>query len=285
MASSSSCCIRRDIVSFEEDGGGLFDDVCDLCTVVLCCGEKPARLDSVRAQLPRLRPLRRVELCFFAGRKRCGGSAHPAHDLARNVRYLFEDALARGVRRLLVLEDDFLVPRPLTPAEATSISTFLGSQAEEDDVDVYGLGNCALPTIDTLFGEHHRAAFSYLMCSHACFFSSRYMRAVVDGFAERDIPADFPPVDHWPWHLKASAFYYHKPLVLQTFPPTENQVESWKRSAGKDHVNLELLFETIRALRLHEQPQPGWNLIYLSGYVFYSLLLLGVAALVRVAQR
>lgn len=282
-----SCCIRRDVVSF--DGGGIFDDVCEMCAVILCCGEEPARLGSVQRELPRLRPLRHVELCFFAGREACG-AAHSAHDLSRNYVYLFRDALARGVGRLLVLEDDFQVPRPLEPEEVASISAFLAAE----DVDVYGLGNVSLPTLDTLFSQHHRAAFSGLLSTQACFYSAGYMRTVVDFFGERDVPADFRPFDHWPSFFKASAYRYCKPLVVQTFPSTENQRTSWWSTARPDdHVSATaaragttMLVGGLRLLNLHEQAQPGWDLIYVAtNCLFFPLLLLFVAALAAVILR
>ena len=284
---SSCCCFRREIVSFEDEaGGGIFDDVCDMCAVILCCGETPKRLDSVRVQLRRLRPLRRVELCFFGGREACD-SAHSAHDLSRNLRCLFEEALARGVRRFLLLEDDFEIPRPLEPKDVASIRAFLISH---EDLDIYGLGNWALPTPGTILSTHQRATLNALYTTHACIYTARYMTTVVDFFRGRDIPPDFHACDTWPYYFKASAYRFYKPLVVQTFPATENQSQSWGIAPGHDagpreDIFMQLLVWALRGLRLHEEVQPGWDRIYAAPYVFYGLALLAAAALLRLLQR
>ncbi len=270
-SSSSSCLLRREIVTFD---GGLFEAVCDVCAVIVCCGEQPERLRSVRMELARLQPLRRVELYFFAGREACNGASTTEHDLSRNFKLLFEDALARRARRIMILEDDFQVPRPLLPDEVTSICAFLDKSQEDDDaVDVYGLGNLALPTLDTVLSEHQRAAFGWLTTAHACFYGARYMRTVLDFFEGDDVPADFIPIDHWPGFFKASAFRYCRPLVVQTFPATTNQRTCWNKTASVALVKM--LMGVIKLVKLDERAQPGWGLIYFgTSYVFYLIVLL-----------
>jgi hypothetical protein len=253
---------------------GTFDAVCDACFVIACCGQEPARLPSINLQLDVLRPASAVDICIFSGDERCEQSIGVGHDLMRNYAYVFGQALRAGAARALVLEDDFQVEGPLLESDVGEIATFIASR----DPAVYGLGNLMLPTPDTFFARHQRAARSCLMMAQACFYSAAYMQTVLDFFwncCAGEPPADFYGVDWWPWFFKATAYRYYKPLVLQTFPPTRNQVEDWNRLApfprfpGQGNLTV----ACIQALGLDAKIQPGWRIAYwVTTYGLYLLL-------------
>jgi len=266
------CLLRRDVLTFER---GLFDGACDACFVIACCGVNPSRTENMMANLQNFRPLRRVEIFVFEGHRACPGSQSTAHDLMRNYYRLFQHALSRSARRILVLEDDFEVRTAPLEKDAQRIAAFL----EAMDPDVYGLGNFfVMPTPSTLWSYHQQAFGSCLPCSQACFYGEAYMRTIVDYFpgGPSDVPSDFWAVDWWPFFFSARTFRYRRPIVMQTFPQTENQSTGWAvciRGLKLPSPLLELCVLAFKKLEIHERPQPGWDILYfLSNHVLYPAL-------------
>jgi hypothetical protein len=270
-----ACLTRRYLAHFER---GRFDEVCQACYVIVCCGERPARLAAMTAELEVLRPLRAVDVCLFAGHRSCPLSEHSAHDLNNNFMYVFRDALRRGAERALVLEDDFHI-ESIEDDDVSSVVEFLRGNKP----CVYGLGNVMQPTPGTLFLRHQKSGGGFT-ASHACFYSSAYMQKIVNFFAEvfaDRIPADFYCNDRWPEFFHAEIYRYYKPLLTQLLPATENQTEGWARCKpgnrlGKFHHEWFRTF--LRWLNLHRETQPGWKILYfVYGYgpfIFLAAILL-----------
>jgi hypothetical protein len=258
------CLTRRYLAHFERPR---FDEACQACYVIVCCGERPARLGAMTAELEVLRPLRAVDVCLFAGHRSCPLSEHSAHDLNNNFLYVFRDALRRGAERALVLEDDFHVER-FEDDDASSIADFLRA----NNPCVYGLGNFMVPTLGTVLSRHQKLSggSGTFSSSHATFFGREYMRKVVDffegAFGGRP-PADFQCVDKWPEFFGATVFRYHRPLVTQVFARTENQTEGWTRCkpGSLNPLQTSGVVMLLRGLNLHNKTQPGWNILYFVG--------------------
>ena len=270
-------CLRRYQRHFPQ---GLFDEVCQACYVIVCCGERPARLGAMTSELEVLRPLRTVDVCVFAGYRSCPLSEHTSEDIAGNFLYVFRDALQSGADRALILEDDFHV-EAFEDADVASVCAFL----RENNPDVYGLGNFMRPTHGTLLSRHQKSGGGFVM-AQACFYSRGYMRKIVDFFAEvfsNRVPADFYCIDHWPEFFHAEIYRYYKPLLTQLLPATESQTEGWMRcKPGKllPRWYNEWVGVFLRWLRLHKETQPGWNILYFLhayGRIVVLLVTLAVA--------
>ena len=273
------CLTRRYSAHFAQ---GRFDEICQACYVIVCCGEQPTRLGAMTAELEALRPLRTVDVCVFAGHRSCPLSEHSAHDLNNNFLYVFRDALQSGAERVLILEDDFHVER-FEDDDVASVCEFLRGNKP----CVYGLGNFMVPTLGTVLSRHQKFSsnFGTFSSSHATFFSRSYMRGVVDFFDEvfgGRPPADFHCVDKWPEFFNASIFRYYKPLITQVFTHTENQADGWTRCkpGSLNPLKTSGVVAFLRSLNLHNKTQPGWKVLYFLGnfgqLVAFALLALGL---------
>ena len=256
---------------------GVFNSACDACFVIACCGADFAREGEMRMQLDRLKPFSTVSVWIFAGYAKCQGSASVAHDLMRNYLQIFELAAERRYKRILILEDDFEIEEELCEEDTTSIANFIS----KSDPEMYGLGNWMMtPTPETMLLKHQKAVASIMLVSQACFYSARYMSRVLS-FFQGHIggipPATFASVDWWPWYFQASSYRFHRPLVMQKFPATENQVKGWKSNTPVV-FNFPFAVDTavrfLRLLGLHQKVQPGWSIIYaLTSYSVFVILL------------
>jgi hypothetical protein len=238
---------------------GVFDAVCDACFVILCCeGSGWRREPSIRATLRELRPCARTELYFFRGRSQCAAE----RDLALNLLHVFQVARSRGYRRVLVLEDDAEVHPAFRPRHAADIAAFVRAT----DPEVYGLGNHATPTPLTVWAKHQKAAFSRLLFTQAVLYSAAYMAAALQRQAE--LLSRAPHCDQWPRYLRATAYRFHLPVVVQTFPRTENR-DRWALRPGQsalgravDGLVVEAALAFFRATKLETRVEPGWRLMY-----------------------
>jgi len=253
---------------------GIFDTVADCTYVLLCCGSKPAREANVRQQLPILSPTTRVKLIYNSGYKACTLTKCAQEDMARAQLYIFQDALRNNYQRILLLEDDFMVLRPISHEDIHQIVTFI----REKDPSAYGLGNFSIPMVSSLFAHHQRLVGNYLGAAHAVLYNRDFMTQTVEYYAEHGL-GDMLMNDQLTSKLPMVENYrYYKPLVYQIFPLTENQISGWSHSLPA--FSMPLVTGSIRMMNLDRQVQPGYTILYILPYVLYMVLIVVVIVVV-----
>lgn len=253
---------------------GIFDTVADCTYVLLCCGPKPAREYNVRHQLPILSPTTRVKLIYNSGCNTCILTKCPQEDMARAQLYIFQDALKNNYRRILILEDDFMVLQPIPHADVHQIVTFI----RENDPSAYGLGNFSIPTVSSLFAYHQRLVGNYLGAAHAVFYNRDFMTQTVKYYDDNGM-GDMLMNDQLTSKLPLVENYrYYKPLVYQTFPLTENQISGWSHTIPA--FLMPLVTGSIRMMKLDRQVDPGYTILYNIPYVLYMVLIIVILVVI-----
>jgi hypothetical protein len=265
-------CINKIVdLSFNH---GIFDEIIDCTYVLLCCGPKPQRENSVYKNLDVLRPTSNVKLIYNNGYKNCCISTSPMDDMAAAQIYIFKHALKNNYNRILFLEDDFTVPSELKVTDVINITKFI----KDKDPCLYGLGNFMIPTPLTLLSLHQVPIFNFIPLAHAVIYNKTYMEKAIEYYSY------YSPVVHQdmlPLKLKEMKYYrYYKPLIYQTFPQTENQVKSWKKIFNSNFL-LSFVLNSIKIIKLDKQIQPGYTIVYSVSYLFYILILVTLYVTVK----
>lgn len=267
-------CINK-IVTLTNDKG-IFDDIIDCTYVLLCCGVNPQREKNVYTQLDLLNPSKKIILVFNNGYKTCDQSSSPTDDMTKAQLYIFNHALENDYKRILYLEDDFFVKKPLNPKDIISICTFI----KKNNPSIYGLCNVSLPTPSTLLSSHQKAVKNILYLAHAVIYNQKYMKETILFRANNTkeymtdvVSGHIPNIEN---------YRYYKPLIYQTFPPTENQKISWKTIFPKyfGNIGTTTLHTFIKLTNLDNKVEPGFTLIYLFPFIFYGIIFLFILFLI-----
>ena len=220
-------------------------DACIDCTYILIMEGSP-REKHIREQVARSGITSRVVYQYNRGYKKCDKGLRiqgTNYDLEHALKNVFRDALDRGYKRIIVLEEDCeFDDRIRNPIIVDDICGFL----VDNNPHVYTLGSF-LPVVNPLtFSNHQR-----LLCnagSHAIVYSDTYMKWLTNNdciFGH----VDFETNRHW------SKFTYKLPLAYQKVTHTENVENGWK-----------IPFQILNALifkpsGIDRQVQPGYDLI------------------------
>ena len=149
------CIFKIDTIELNDT---IFDSIIDRTYVILCCGEI-----YVKKNINILRPTKYVDLIYFMGYKDCDKSVNTANDLLNNNIYVIKDAIKNNYNRILVLEDDFFLRKPLENKDINNITEFI----KENNPDVYTLGCFGIPTISTIMYKHQKL-LNNIMTKHEC---------------------------------------------------------------------------------------------------------------------
>ena len=258
-----------------ETEGGIFDEIVDCTYVLLCCGKNPQREENVYIQLNILKPSKHIIIVYNSGYKLCKYSSNPSDDLRNAQLYIFNHALDNNYKRILYLEDDFYLTQQIPNKDIESITRFIN----KEDPTIYGLGNLAIPTLPTLFSKHQKALGNLIYISHAIIYNQKYMKNAI--LFKANNPKEYM-IDQISSHIPNSKNYrYYKPLIYQTFPVTENQVNSWQIMFPKPlkKIGLNNLQKFIKTTKLDKTHEPGFKIIYILPYIFYTIIFIFVLLL------
>jgi hypothetical protein len=243
-----------------------FDKVIDCTYVLLCCGLHPQRLSSVLKNIKMLRPSNKVTFIFNNGFSNCNFSKTINHNLILMQLYIFNDSLRKRYNRILYLEDDFELKQEIDKYDIQQISTFI----ENENPEVYGLGNFSFPTMQGIFQKHQHVINNFLGCSHAMMYNQSYMKKYIEFIGKTKNPENLS-IDFIPSFLdNIQAYRYYKPLVYQKFPATENQLNGWKNQMGNLKSKLAIFF--VRLLNLNSNLEPGYSIVYALPFIVYICL-------------
>lgn len=244
----------------------IFDDIADCTYVVLCCGDHPKRLPNVLKNIHILNPTHTVKLVYNKGFKSCPISTTVAHDLVNIQSYIFRDAIDNNYNRILYLEDDFTLKNPLSKKDYSSINKFI----KENNPDVYGIGNFSFPKINYIFSSHEKVLLNFLGMAHCVFYNKNYMNKCLEYYREN---AENTMTDIVTKEINnIEAYRYYKPLVYQTLPNTDNQKNGWAKTMGNFLTTISILF--IKLVGLDNNLEPGYTILYMLPYIFYTLIVI-----------
>jgi len=250
----------------------IFDDIADCTYVILCCGKEPLRLPNVMENIKLLNPTHTVKLIYNKGFKNCPLSNTVAHDLVNIQSYVFRDAIKNKYKRILYLEDDFQLKEKIKEKDYKNIINFI----QQKNPDVYGLGNCAFPTLISIFKAHEKVLFNFLGLAHAIFYNRNYMYKCLEYYKEN---GENTMPDIVTKSIKnIEAYRYYKPLVYQTLPSTDNQKNSWNKTMGNFLSSISLFM--IKLLKLDTRLEPGYTIIYFAPYIIYIIIALMIIYIV-----
>ena len=231
------------------------------------------RHEQVLAQIRDV-PLSKIYIQYNEGYKNCEKTLKqqtPIYDVLEAYKQAFTHALNNNYNRVLIFEDDAIidVDRVYCPKTIQSIKKFI----EHNNPKVYSLG--AIPALSHplyLLNEHRKYLIG--LAFHAVLYNESFMRffTTLDPLKVRGKTIDAFVKDYVP------VYGYHQPLIYQTFPSTENK-EYWGKNAA-------FLQRCIAFLKLHKQPQPGFDRAYMITdaiwYVVFSAVIISTFLSVKI---
>jgi hypothetical protein len=235
-------CYRLVEEVFEVPGN--FESCID-CTYVLIMEGTP-REEQIRKHVTTAGITSRVVYQYNKGYKKCHKKLRISstnYDLEHALKNVFGDALGKGYKRILVLEDDCeFDDRIRNPLIIDDICNFLVNK----NPNVYSLG-AFLPVVNPLtFSNHQRLLLN--SGSHAIIYNDEYMRWLMNNDCILG-HTDFETNRHW------SKFTYKLPLAYQKMTRTENVENGWK-------IPFQILNTLIfTPAGIDRQVQPGYDLI------------------------
>lgn len=266
-------CYRYVELRLGPRGKGLFEGAVDATYVLMMEGS--SREAKAIQQLREFVPQSTVRIQYNKGFKKCTKPdwvKQTYNDLAHAYATAFEHAMARGYKKVLVLEDDFIFDKNNIYHDAPHIAKFL---RERDDWDSYNMGS--LFSFSVPWGTHRRI-LGVSSPTHAVVYNERYMKQFL-----KDV-TDMDHVDAYYNGLQMRMYCYYTPAVFQTFPETANQ-KTWKvdpnfskmimQTSGLAyrHDNYRSMYHGMQAL--------FWGLL---GVLFVIVVVLAVMAAVRVGR-
>jgi hypothetical protein len=205
------------------------------------------REKQIYHELVKAEPTSKVVFQYNEGYKKCEKSLRkegPNYDLEHAIKHIFKDALVRGYKRILVLEDDCeFDERIRNPEVIHDLNTFLLSK----DPSVYNFGSILpiVSPIDVVMNKkHHFMMFN--TTAHATVYNDTYMKyAINHNFMMGH--TDFETNRH------LSKYTYKYPLAYQKVEKTENSQEGW----GGIWPVVELFL--IKPFGIDKEVQPGYD--------------------------
>ena len=242
----------------------IFDNI-DCTYILLCCGTKPKRLESVLKNIKILHPTKKVKLIFNNGFSECKKSKTVNHNLINMQLFIFNDSIKNNYKRILYLEDDFELKKELNKEDIYNITEFINTK----NPDVYGLGNFSFPKINYILYKHQKVLYNFLGCAHAMIYNTNYMKKSINFINNYTKPENLN-IDFIPSLLiDIEAYRYYKPLIYQKFPVTENQTNGWKNQMGTFLTKVSIFF--INFLQLNISLEPGYTILYVFPYIIYII--------------
>jgi hypothetical protein len=271
-----SCVYKIEEIYFDKP---IFNNIIDCTYILLCCGEKPKRLDNVLKNIKILQPTKKVKLVYNKGFDNCKFSKSINHDLINMQTFIFNDSIKNRYDRILYLEDDFELKEKINQKDIDNIINFI----QLKNPDVYGLGNISFPKINYIFNKSQKVIGNFLGCAHAMIYNKKYMFKYID-FINNYKEQEKLGIDFIPSQINNLEVYrYYKPLIYQKFPETENQTNGWKNQMGNFIAIISIFF--IKLLRLDKNIEPGYTIFYIFPYIIYFLLLLLIVLIIIIIYK
>lgn len=216
------------------------------CTYVLTMRGSP-RKEQIYNNIVKSNITTNVIFQYNYGYKKCDKTLRknrPNYDLEHALKTIFKQALDKGYKRILVVEDDCQFDERIEDKEVINdLNTFL----IQKNPKIYNLGPviCVSSPIDILLGKKHQNVL-FNTASHAMIYNEEYMRYAV-GADFMLGHSDFETNRH------ASKYTYHKPVAYQIIEKTENATEGW----GYAWPLLDWF--VVKPTGIDKQVQPGYD--------------------------
>lgn len=195
-------------------------------------------------------------------------------DLVHAYQAACAHARALGDAPVLFLEDDAVVRPDARADEWASVDAFL----RRASFDVYTLGSIGVVPPWGRVGDHY--SLLVLWHTQATVWSPSTRRRLLAA----DV-CDLPHVDAHFLSRQPRKFKYKRPLIVQTFPESENSQQWCLRCQDDAFGELEKWGATMwsrwyrAGLGLHGDPIPGWDVLNRMTHMAFALLLVvGVLA-------
>jgi hypothetical protein len=198
-----------------EFDDGLFDNYVDMTYVITM--ETSSR--DFMSQLINNKPASKVRIQYNKGFKNCKKQLKKQssnYDLGDALRNIFEDALDKGYKHILVFEDDFIIDK--NKFKISDID-YIGEFIKRKNPDVYNLGTLFHVSLPNINGLHKRNFYS--TSSHAVIYNQNYMKNFIKDYAKGKISQT-----DGKYMNKFKTYSFRYPIIFQTFPETDN-MKNW----------------------------------------------------------
>jgi hypothetical protein len=183
----------------------------------------------------------------------------------------------KNYNRVLILEDDFLLKKPIPVEDVQSIVNFI----EEVDPELYSLGSHSVFNPFYIFRKHLKVI--HLWAAHAYMINQELCIKILNLNQRGRSPSE--DIVNYDYHIdnilsvSSEKYKYYKPLVYQLWSATENQKNWGPKSKFKKLLNKIVVNLQINFLKLDRQLEPGWTILYIIPYIQWIFLLLAIPVL------
>tara|TARA_B100001250_G_scaffold411918_1_gene441786 strand:- start:103 stop:945 length:843 start_codon:yes stop_codon:yes gene_type:complete len=225
------------------------------------------RLPHIKNQLKKYHPSDITYIAFNKGYRKCKKDesiTNSALDLIDANRNILNHSIENKHDTILILEDDFEFDKKVKiKIHRNNIDEFISENIRNKFI--YYLGT--LPVIKSYSKNNHQHIYASAG-THACIYSKAMKHNLLSNIENQ---SDW---DGYVTKYPFSQYSYFIPLCYQLFPETENQ-KSWA-----DHIPIigssyrYILINTLKSLKLDTQVQPGYDIMYKSSEIIFTLIII-----------
>lgn len=256
--------------SFEKhiNVNSMFEGYIDAVYVIHLEGN--GRIENIKKQLQEYKLARDVYIVYNKGYKKCDKPDNiksSNKDIIDVNKTVYRDALSKNYKTILVLEDDFIINPEIAEKEhIKNIKKFL--RDNQNTKYIYYLG--ALPLFSYPYdNNNHRCKCCYT--AHSVIYSDLMLKDIMQKEYILDKHEHIDEFLVYEYIKEDCTFHYHKPLIYQIFPLTENR-KQWHTNKYRLHKHISDYF--IKWTNFDKNPEPGTKITYLLSHImFYTLLI------------
>lgn len=219
MRNNENCYYYKNIF-FEK---GILDNIIDCCIVLLLETNKK-REESILNTVNKFKLCKNTIIQYNKGYKNCKKNLYKnnsLHDLNDSYYYAFKFAEEKGIKNLLVLEDDAIFDNNiLNPKIIKDIEDLY----KNVDVDLFSLGTCVklIHPKNFIIDTFNCKKLIFFTATHACIYNKLFRDIFIKKYENtRQIGFD----EDLNINNYNNIYTYNKPLAYQPFIVTENSKE------------------------------------------------------------
>ena len=226
--------------------------------------ENNGRLDNIMNQLSEYHPTNKVYILFNKGYKLCDKENIdlPADDLIDAFLYCFKHANEHNYNNILILEDDFIFNPEIKNIKHINNINNINEYCINNINNKFILLLGCIPFISIPYNSYLYYTFS--MGMHSVIYS-KLMREII-------LNDNIQNIKDWDAYLSFNKLQYYTPLCYQLFPETENS-KNWGENYGVFKFLMILPKYIIKILKLNNQVEPGYSIMYIFSKLFFWFLL------------
>jgi hypothetical protein len=267
--------INSNCYKFEKRkyNGGFFDSFLDATYIITMTGSN--RNNNYEKQLREYIPTKYIYIVHNEGYKKCTKYLYKQetpYDLIDANLNIMNHSLTNNYNNILILEDDFIFNSDMIKLETINeIKTFFYNNQNKDFY--FNLG--PVPFLYYIIPNKSIYRGIYTLCNQGVIYKKNIIKKILN---DNNNINKYSHIDNY-IAQNYIHYFYKTPLIIQTFPTTENQ-KNWGDHQNKimNKYLVDLFKLNISIFKINSNPMEGWynlyNFLFIINYLFLIIIII-----------